>query len=196
MVHLHCSSVNFLLFYEIYEIKILKKKKKISVCCWLIARGAVSTLYSILNHGHDWCVCLPVWGSRSLPDNFFPQRKRTPRRKARDPTSTLPKCPRCEKSKIRKVVDTKFPGYDHYAIRNVRDAKPPRYNKSHTRKLPDCTEIENSVECVVYKLHCRDSYIQFSLVRSVSRWSGQDELQCSTLLNLTVSKQRPYFILA
>ena len=30
--------------------------------CWLIARGAVSTLYRFLKHGHDWCVCLPVWG--------------------------------------------------------------------------------------------------------------------------------------
>ena len=28
--------------------------------CWLIARGAVSALYSFLKHGHDWCVCLPV----------------------------------------------------------------------------------------------------------------------------------------
>ena len=68
------------------------------------------------------------------PRQLF-SRTKTPRRKVRDPTSTLPKCPRCEKSKIRKVVDTKFPGYDHYAIRNVRDAKPPRYNKSHTRKI-------------------------------------------------------------
>ena len=32
--------------------------------CWLIAQGVVSklTLYSFLKHGHDWCVCLPVWG--------------------------------------------------------------------------------------------------------------------------------------
>ena len=29
--------------------------------CGLIARGPVSTLYGILKHGHDWCVCLPVW---------------------------------------------------------------------------------------------------------------------------------------
>ena len=32
------------------------------IVCWLIARGAVSTLYSFFKHGHDWCVCLPVWG--------------------------------------------------------------------------------------------------------------------------------------
>ena len=34
----------------------------ICVSARLIARSAVSTLYSLLNHGHDWCVCLPVWG--------------------------------------------------------------------------------------------------------------------------------------
>ena len=30
--------------------------------CWLIARGAVSALYSFWKHGHDSCVWLPVWG--------------------------------------------------------------------------------------------------------------------------------------
>ena len=30
--------------------------------CWLIARGGLSTLYSFMKHGHDWCVCLPVRG--------------------------------------------------------------------------------------------------------------------------------------
>ena len=28
--------------------------------CWLTARGAVSTLYSFMKHGHDWCVYFPV----------------------------------------------------------------------------------------------------------------------------------------
>ena len=42
---------------------------------------------------------------------------------------------------MRKVADTKFPRYDHYAIRKVRDAKTPPYNKSHTRELPDCIRI-------------------------------------------------------
>ena len=95
------------------------------------------------------CSGIPI-----TPRRLF-SRTKTPRRKVRDPTSTLPKCPRCEKSKIRKVVDTKFPRYDHYAIRKVLDAKTPRYNKSHTRKLPDCIEIENSVACVEYKLERR-----------------------------------------
>ena len=100
-----------------------------------------------------------VEGIPITPRRLF-SRTKTPRRKVRDPTSTLPKCPRCEKSKIRKVVDTKFPRYDHYAIRKVRDAKTPRYNKSLTRELPDCIEIENSVACVEYKLE--RGKIQFS----------------------------------
>ena len=93
----------------------------------------------------------PYTGIPITPRRLF-SRTKTPRRKVRDPTFTLPKCPRCEKSKIRKVVDTKFPKYDHYAIRKVRDAKTPRYNKSLTRELPDCIDIENSVACVEYKL--------------------------------------------
>ena len=89
-------------------------------------------------------VILPIAvGIPITPRRLF-SRTKTPRRKVRDPTSTLPKCPRCEKSKIRKVVDTKFPRYDHYTIRKVRDAKTPRYNKSHTRELPDCIEIEKA----------------------------------------------------
>ena len=29
--------------------------------CWLKARGAVSTLFSFLKHGHNWCVCNSEW---------------------------------------------------------------------------------------------------------------------------------------
>ena len=32
------------------------------VCLLVDCTGAVSTLYSFLNHGHDWCACLPVSG--------------------------------------------------------------------------------------------------------------------------------------
>ena len=111
------------------------------------------------------CICL---GIPITPRRLF-SRTKTPRRKVRDSTSTLPKCPRCKKSKIRKVVDTKFPRYDHYAIRKVRDAKTPRYNKSHTRELPDCIEIENSVGCVEYKLE--RGKIQFLALRiSLVQW--------------------------
>ena len=110
------------------------------------------------------------------PRRLF-SRTKTPRRKVRDPTSTLPKCPRCEKSKIRKVVDTKFPKYDHYAIRKVRDAKTPRYNKSLTRELPDCIEIENSVACVENKLE--RGKIQFSSAEDFfSTDSCRFEIRC------------------
>ena len=99
--------------------KLLRRSCKVCLCGLQVGRE--SPLLCIGN------TC-ELDGIPITPRQLF-SRTKTPRRKVRDPTPTLLKCPRCEKSKIRKVVDTKFPGYDHHAIRNVRDAKPPRYNK-------------------------------------------------------------------
>ena len=98
----------------------------------------------------------PELGTRSLPDNFFPERKLPDEKYAIRllPYRNVPhaKSRRYGRSQTRSFRDATI-------IRYVRDAKTPRYNKSHTRKLPDSIEIENTVECVEYKLEGRK--IQF-----------------------------------
>ena len=158
LTSLNCASSN-----KTLSLLLLSRRKYENRCCCLPLSSSFSSLYLLSLFLFLILIKSQIWkkkiGIPITPRRLF-SRTKTPRRKVRDPTSTLPKCPRCEKSKIRKVVDTKFPRYDHYTIRKESDAKTPRYNKSHTRELPDCIEIENSVACVEYKLERRK--IQFS----------------------------------